>query len=63
MMNITPPLVLLVAGAAAFGIAALLWALRISRWRTRRRRKYREQNRRPANSWRAQRACSARTRA
>src|SRR5690606_17959214 len=29
-MNLTQPLVLLVAGAAAFGIAALLWALRIS---------------------------------
>ena len=29
-LNLTQPLVLLVAGAAAFGIAALLWALRIS---------------------------------
>lgn len=29
-MNLTQPLVLLVAGAAAFGLAALLWALRIS---------------------------------
>ena len=29
-MTLTQPLILLVAGAAAFGIAALLWALRIS---------------------------------
>ncbi|MEZ5937175.1 MAG: hypothetical protein R3C52_03045 [Hyphomonadaceae bacterium] len=28
--NLTQPLTLLVAGAAAFGLAALLWALRIS---------------------------------
>jgi signal transduction histidine kinase len=29
-LNLTQPIVLLVAGAAAFGLAALLWALRIS---------------------------------
>ena len=29
-LTFTQPIILLVAGAAAFGIAALLWALRIS---------------------------------
>ena len=42
-MNMTQPLVLLVAGAAAFGIAALLWALRISDGARGAARKYREQ--------------------
>ncbi len=42
-MNLTQPLVLLVAGAAAFGIAALLWALRISDGARGAARKYREQ--------------------
>jgi hypothetical protein len=41
--NLTQPLVLLVAGAAAFGIAALLWALRISDGARGAARKYREQ--------------------
>jgi signal transduction histidine kinase len=42
-MNLTQPLGLLVAGAAAFGIAALLWALRISDGARGAARKYREQ--------------------
>ena len=42
-MTLTQPLVLLVAGAAAFGIAALLWALRISDGARGAARKYREQ--------------------
>ncbi len=42
-MTFTQPLVLLVAGAAAFGIAALLWALRISDGARGAARKYREQ--------------------
>src|SRR5690606_19963472 len=42
-MNLTQPLVLLVAGAAAFGIAALLWALRISDGARGAARKYREE--------------------
>jgi signal transduction histidine kinase len=42
-MNMTQPLVLLVAGAAAFGIAALLWALRISDGARGAAKKYREQ--------------------
>ena len=42
-MTFTQPLVLLVAGAAAFGIAALLWALRISDGARGAARKYREE--------------------
>ena len=42
-MNLTQPLVLLVAGAAAFGLAALLWALRISDGARGAAKKYREQ--------------------
>ncbi|RYG33932.1 MAG: hypothetical protein EON93_08830, partial [Burkholderiales bacterium] len=42
-MTLTQPLVLLVAGAAAFGIAALLWALRISDGARGAARKYREE--------------------
>jgi signal transduction histidine kinase len=42
-MSINQPLVLLVAGAAAFGIAALLWALRISDGARGAAKKYREQ--------------------
>lgn len=42
-MTFSQPLVLLVAGAAAFGIAALLWALRISDGARGAARKYREQ--------------------
>jgi signal transduction histidine kinase len=42
-MTLIQPLVLLVAGAAAFGIAALLWALRISDGARGAARKYREQ--------------------
>ena len=45
-MTFTQPLVLLVAGAAAFGIAALLWALRISDGARGAARKYREQEQR-----------------
>jgi signal transduction histidine kinase len=41
--NMTQPLMLLVAGAAAFGIAALLWALRISDGARGAARKYREE--------------------
>lgn len=41
--NFTQPLVLLVAGAAAFGIAALLWALRISDGARGAAKRYREQ--------------------
>jgi len=45
-MTFTQPLVLLVAGAAAFGIAALLWALRISDGARGAARKYREEEQR-----------------
>ena len=41
-LNLTQPMVLLVAGAAAFGIAALLWALRISDGARGASRRYRE---------------------
>jgi signal transduction histidine kinase len=42
-MTLNQPLLLLVAGAAAFGIAALLWALRISDGARGAARKYREE--------------------
>jgi len=41
-MNLSQPIVLLVAGAAAFGLAALLWALRISDGARGAAKKYRE---------------------
>jgi signal transduction histidine kinase len=47
-LNLTQPLVLLVAGAAAFGIAALLWALRISDGARGAARKFREESQRLA---------------
>ncbi len=43
--NLTQPLLLLVTGAAAFGIAALLWALRISDGARGTARKFREEAR------------------
>ena len=42
-MNLNQPLLLLVAGAAAFGLAALLWALRISDGARGAAKKYREE--------------------
>ena len=43
-MDMTQPLILLIAGAAAFGLAALLWALRISDGARGAAKKYRDES-------------------
>src|SRR5688572_28164702 len=45
-LNLTQPIVVLIAGTAAFGLAALLWALRISDGARGAAKRYRESEQR-----------------